>query len=201
MRKLFDAKDWKRTRLGDENLFELIMGQSPPSESYNKNGTGLPFLQGNAEFGPINPLPTIYCSKPLKIAKAGDVLISVRAPVGEINIANIDYCIGRGVGAIRVKEEVDNTFLFHYLKSIRNKLDSIAGGSTFKAVTKSQLEKFEVQLPPYKEQKRIAGILSTLDNKLSIQQNKKSKLETIKKGLMNDLLTGKKRIRINENGK
>lgn len=196
MRKLFEDKDWKIVKLGYENLFELIMGQSPPSSSYNREGKGLPFLQGNAEFGPIYPSPTIYCSKPLKVAKSGDVLISVRAPVGELNIADKDCCIGRGIGAIRAKSGINHIFLFYYLKFINRKINSMAGGSTFKAVTKSQLERFEITIPSLQEQEKIAEILSNLDKKLSIQQFKKSKLEMIKKGLMNNLLSGNKRIRV-----
>ena len=134
----------------------------------------------------------------MKVAKAGDILISVRAPVGEVNIANADCCIGRGVGAIRAKKDVDSQFLFFYLKSVNSKLDSISGGSTFKAITKNQLEKLEVFLPPITEQKKISLILSTIDKKLLIQKSKKSKLESIKKSLMNDLLTGKKRVKVTQ---
>ncbi len=196
MKELLDGK-WKLVKLGDENFFELIMGQSPPSESYNRDGIGLPFMQGNSEFGATYPEITVYCSKPVKIAKSGDILISVRAPVGEVNIANMDCCVGRGVGAIRPKKDVNTEYLFFVLKSMNSKLDSISGGSTFKAITKGQLEKFEIALPPIQEQKRISQILSTIDKKLSIQNSKKSKLEKIKKSLMDDLLTGKKRIKVN----
>ncbi|MBI2548159.1 restriction endonuclease subunit S [Candidatus Woesearchaeota archaeon] len=198
MKELFDGKKWPSVLLGDEKFFEMIMGQSPPSELYNRDGIGLPFLQGNAEFGDLHPSPTIYCSKPLKVAKEGDILISVRAPVGEVNMANTDCCIGRGVGAIRAKDGVDSQFLFFYLKSVNSKLDSISGGSTFKAITKNQLEKLEVFLPPITEQKKISLMLSTIDKKLSIQKSKKSKLESIKKSLMNDLLTGKKRVKVTQ---
>jgi type I restriction enzyme S subunit len=156
MKKLFDNKDWKSVSLGNEEHFEMIMGQSPPSEFYNKEKNGLPFLQGNADFGPINPTPQIYCSSPIKIAKKSDVLISVRAPVGEVNIAKEDYCIGRGLGAIRSKKEVNHEFLFYCLLNSKQQLDSISGGSTFKAVTKNQLEKFRISLPPIHEQKKIA---------------------------------------------
>ena len=198
MKELFEKKRWPAVTLGDEKFFEMIMGQSPPSELYNRDGVGLPFLQGNAEFGDLHPSPTIYCSKPLKMAKKGDILISVRAPVGEVNMADTDCCIGRGVGAIRAKEGVDSPFLFFYLKSVNSKLDSISGGSTFKAITKNQLEKLEVFLPPLNEQRKISLILSTIDKKLSIQKSKKSKLESIKKSLMNDLLTGKKRVKVTQ---
>ena len=196
MKELLHEKKWKLVKLGDENFFELIMGQSPPSESYNNEGIGLPFMQGNSEFGATYPEITVYCSKPVKIAKSGDILMSVRAPVGEINIANKDCCLGRGVGAIRPKKDVDTEYLFYILRSMNSKLDSISGGSTFKAITKGQLENFEIALPPIQEQKRISQILSIIDKKLSIQNSKKFKLNKIKKSLMNDLLIGKKRVKV-----
>ena len=79
---------WEITRLGDTEYFQIIMGQSPPSESYNESGIGTLFMQGCSEFGRIYPSPHYYCSKPLRIAEPGDILISVRAPVGEVNLNN-----------------------------------------------------------------------------------------------------------------
>ena len=166
-------EDWEVIKLGDEQNFELIMGQSPPSSTYNKNCNGLPFLQGNSEFGAISPKATIYCSAPAKEADKGDVLISVRAPVGEVNIANQKYCIGRGVGAIRAKNGVHNFYLFYYFESVKNKLDSISGGSTFKAITKGQIETFQIPLPPVPEQKSIAEILSTADQAISLVERER----------------------------
>jgi type I restriction enzyme S subunit len=103
-------EDWEVVRLGDEKLFELIMGQSPPSSSYNQNKKGLPFLQGKAEFGEIYPQPIKWCDKPIKVAEKNDILISVRAPVGDLNLADQKYCVGRGLAAIRLKNNVDSFF-------------------------------------------------------------------------------------------
>ena len=85
-----------------KDLCNINMGQSPPSETYNKNGEGLPFFQGNADFGKKFPNPKIYCGNPIKIAEKNDILISVRAPIGAINFANEKSCIGRGLAAITV---------------------------------------------------------------------------------------------------
>ncbi|MCS7144515.1 MAG: restriction endonuclease subunit S, partial [Archaeoglobaceae archaeon] len=90
-------KDWEVVRLGE--IAEIIMGQSPPSSTYNEDKNGLPFLQGKMEFGEIYPSPKLYCSQPIKIAEANDVLISVRAPVGDVNLAFLRVCIGRGLAA------------------------------------------------------------------------------------------------------
>ncbi len=87
---------------------EIIMGQSPKSDTYNDKGDGVPFFQGKSDFGELNPTERIYCSSPLKLAKEKDLLISVRAPVGDLNIANQECCIGRGLAAIRSKEGVSN---------------------------------------------------------------------------------------------
>jgi type I restriction enzyme S subunit len=93
-------KEWKIAKLSDEKLAEIIMGQSPPSSTYNKEGKGLPFLQGKMEFGKVYPSPMMYCSQPIKIAEPNDILISVRAPVGDVNVAPYRLCIGRGLAAI-----------------------------------------------------------------------------------------------------
>jgi len=82
---------------------DIIAGQSPPSETYNDNGVGLPFLQGNADFSFKYPAPALWCSAPHRAARQGDTLISVRAPVGEVNRADRDYAIGRGLAAVRAK--------------------------------------------------------------------------------------------------
>ncbi len=188
-------EDWKVVRLG--NYADVIMGQSPPSSTYNTEQNGLPFLQGCAEFGEIYPKPKIYCSNPIKIAEPNDILLSVRAPVGEVNIAPFKCCIGRGLSAIRTKEnKLHYMFLFYYLKFNGKVFEKIATGSTFKAIKKNDIENLQILRPPLEEQKKIAQILSTVDKKLEIERKEKEKLERIKKGLMDILLTGKVRVRV-----
>jgi len=189
-------KEWKVVRLRDKAIAEIIMGQSPPSSTYNKEGIGLPFLQGKMEFGDIYPSPTMYCSSPIKIAEAGDILISVRAPVGDVNIAPHKLCIGRGLTAIRFKRNIaNNWFYFYYLQKIKSFLENLGKGSTFKAITKDDLENLKLTLSPLKEQQKIAEILSSTDKKLELERNEKAKLERIKQGLMDLLLTGKIRVK------
>jgi type I restriction enzyme S subunit len=188
-------EEWEEVKLGDDTTADLIMGQSPPSSKYNRKGVGLPFFQGNAEFGDIYPEPVLYCSEPIKIAEKDDIFLSVRAPVGDINIAPFQSCIGRGLAAIRSKsDKLDYLFLFYYLKYGSKSFESLSMGSTFKAIRKVEVEKFKIPLPPLPEQRKIAEILTTIDKKLELERKRKQKLERIKQGLMNDLLTGKKRV-------
>jgi len=92
------------------SIADLIMGQSPPSTTYNLEGDGLPFFQGKTDFGSRHPRPRQFCSAPLKIANPGDILISIRAPVGPTNIADEECCIGRGLAAIRPQKSMENFF-------------------------------------------------------------------------------------------
>ena len=191
-------KDWGVIKLGDKELFKIIMGQSPPSSTYNKEGEGLPFLQGKMEFKEVYPSPVLYCSQPIKIAEQNDVLISVRAPVGDVNIAPYRLCIGRGLAAIRFNsEKANHWFYFYYLQKIKSFLENLGKGSTFKAITKDDLENLKVLYPSLSEQQKIAEILLTVDKKLEIERNEKTRLERIKQGLMDLLLTGKIRVKVN----
>jgi type I restriction enzyme S subunit len=166
------------------------MGQSPPSSTYNKEGIGLPFLQGKMEFGEVHPSPVMYCSNPMKVAEANDILISVRAPVGDANLAPWKLCIGRGLAAIRPNSRIsDHLFYFYYLQRIKRFLEALGKGSTFKAIVKNDLESLIVPLPPLPEQKAIAQILSTVDEAIQKTNEVIAKTERLKKGLMQELLT------------
>ncbi|MDI9335435.1 MAG: restriction endonuclease subunit S [Gammaproteobacteria bacterium] len=148
---------WEVKRLKNEAL--VIMGQSPSSESYNVDGIGQPFLQGNADFGELNPTPRSYSTEVNKSATEGDLLLSVRAPVGALNIANQAYGIGRGLCAIRPNERVTQKFLFHSLELIKLELFSIATGSTYEAVTVEQVNNSVCLVPPLIEQNKISDYL------------------------------------------
>ena len=125
------------------SVAEIIMGQSPPSDTYNDQGEGLPFYQGKTDFGLKYPAPRLYCTAPQKTAEAGDILISVRAPVGPTNIAPEKSCIGRGLAAIRAKG-IDAEFLFFNLRYVEPYIASLGTGSTFTAINKHHLADFEV---------------------------------------------------------
>ena len=144
---------WVRTSL--ENISTIILGQSPPSSTYNKEKTGLPFFQGKTEFGELHPVAKVWCDSPKKIAKKNDILISVRAPVGSTNISTDTCCIGRGLSAIRTSETVDMMYVFYHLRHMESHIAQKGTGTTFKAITGKQLRSIKLSLPPLSEQKRI----------------------------------------------
>ncbi|MYA37200.1 MAG: hypothetical protein F4030_00700 [Gammaproteobacteria bacterium] len=168
---------------------QVVMGQSPDSKYYSSEEIGLPFLQGCAEFQGRHPQHAIYCSRAGKIGCAGSILLSVRAPVGRLNVANRDYVIGRGLAALN-GTRVTQDFLEHFLVFQESKFRLASQGSTFEAINSSELKQWPILYPKEKaEQAKIAEVLSTLD--LAIKQTEAliAKQQRIKKGLMQDLLT------------
>jgi type I restriction enzyme, S subunit len=146
------------------DVCELIAGQSPPSSTYNEDKNGIPFFQGKTDFGQLNPVVRMWCSKPQKISLPNDILISVRAPVGPTNINNVKSCIGRGLSAIRCSNKVEQKFLLHYLRFNEAKIADKGTGSTFKAITQKELKSLKIPLPPLAEQQKIAAILDAADS-------------------------------------
>ena len=142
---------------------EIIMGQSPSSATYNMAEEGLPFFQGNADFGDEHPNVRMFCSNPIKIAEVSDVLLSVRAPIGAVNVADKKCCIGRGLAAIRPQKGKSITrYLFHLLIANRESLENKGTGSTFKAITGKVLNSVKVPHENVDEQKAIADILDKI---------------------------------------
>lgn len=149
---------WKWVKLG--KACDVIAGQSPPGETYRKSPDGLPFFQGKADFGLRHPIARTWCASPVKIAHPNDILISVRAPVGPTNVADVKSCIGRGLAAIRCGSLSDFDYILWTLKFYESHLARLGSGSTFPAINRSDLENLEIPLPPLPEQKRIAAILT-----------------------------------------
>jgi type I restriction enzyme S subunit len=150
-------RHWKVTRL--KNVASINMGQSPSSDDCTQEEIGLPFLQGNADFGEICPLPRSYCAVANKLANVNDILLSVRAPVGAINIADQTYGIGRGLCAITAQSEHSMRFVFHALQVMKSELFAVATGSTYEAVSTNQVGNATFLAPPHPEQKQIVAFL------------------------------------------
>ena len=162
-------KGWKWAFLGDNSIVTIIMGQSPPGETYNKDRIGLPFFQGCADFGSLYPEPTVWCSVPKRIAEPNDILISVRAPVGPTNIVKERCCIGRGLAAIRSKEGLSYKYLLLVLRNFEKKISSGGAGSIFNAIGKDEIKAIEFPLPP------------TLSDQLSIANELERKMANVEK--------------------
>ena len=150
------------------DICKINMGQSPESTSYNSDKQGVPFYQGNADFGALYPNPRIWCSKPIKLAKENDILISVRAPVGALNFSKEECCIGRGLAAITL---VSNDFLIEFIYwSLRRgvkELQSKSTGSTFKSINKKVLEEVRIPKISLKDQEDIIKNITLLTNILT----------------------------------
>lgn len=170
-------KEWGLKKLSE--VVELIMGQSPPSSTYTDKQKGLPFFQGKAEFGSRTPEVRKYCSKPVRIAEKNDILMSVRAPVGSLNIADQKCCIGRGLCAIRPSNKVDYLFLYHFLKSIEEKISAQGVGSTFTAINRKDIEKIEIPVPPLPIQKHIVTILEYAEQLKEKREQANKYMDTI----------------------
>ena len=138
-----------------KDIAEINMGQSPDSLSYNNVKRGLPFYQGNADFGELYPIAKTWCDTPKKTAKKNDILISVRAPIGAINYTSELCCIGRGLAAITVEDDIDRNYIYYFLKAKNSELINQGTGSTFKAIGKPVLEMLKVPAISEKQKKLI----------------------------------------------
>lgn len=180
---------WEVKKLGE--VAEIVMGQSPSSLNYNSIGNGLPLIQGNADIENRWAIKRTYTTQVTKRGKAGDVLMSVRAPVGEISRTMFDVCLGRGVCAIRFS----NKFLYHTLVFLEPSWAKHSKGSTFDSVNSDDVKSVDIRLPVEEtEQVAIAAILSDMDAELSELEARRDKTRSIKQAMMQELLTGKTRL-------
>ncbi|WP_300730278.1 restriction endonuclease subunit S [Pseudomonas sp.] len=181
--------EWEVKRLGE--MAEIVMGQSPSSSNYNSQGDGLPLIQGNADIANRKTIKRVFTTQITKRGRAGDTLMSVRAPVGEVSRATFDLCIGRGVCAIRYP----NDFLYHYLIFLEPMWGKHSKGSTFESVNSTDVKVVEVQLPSdFPEQTAIAAVLSDMDDELAALKQRLDKTRALKQGMMQELLTGRTRL-------
>lgn len=179
--------DWEVKKLGE--VSEVIMGQSPKSENYNVKKMGLPLIQGNADMKLGYTAPKMYTSEITKVCEIGDIIMSVRAPVGALAISKHKACIGRGVCSIKA-----NKYIYYFLIKNDNKLEKYSQGSTFKAINSSDIRNLQIPTPPLQEQEKIADILSTWDKAIENIEKLIKEKEMQKKGLMQELLTGETRL-------
>ena len=152
---------WKWKPIGDITI--IVAGQSPKGESLNELGEGIEFHQGKTDFSERTiRASTKFTTQPLKISEANSILMSVRAPVGDVNLCDRKLCIGRGLFSIKPRKNVDLEFLFAYLKTTKKHLESLATGTTFKAINGKVVRELFVPVPPLAEQCRIVARLNKL---------------------------------------
>lgn len=170
----------------------LIMGQSPNFESINFADNGMPFLQGKADFGLISPKPTVWCSESKKVAVKDDILLSVRAPVGSVNICDQDYIIGRGLCAIRPFKLV-NDYCWYLFQTISDKLLSRSTGTTYDAVSISDIANIVIPIPDRDTQIIISSYLDhrivNIDKLLADLQSQAEMLDRYKRELITEAVT------------
>ena len=182
--------EWQAKQLGE--FSEIIMGQSPSSAHYNNKGEGLPLIQGNADISGRKTIARVFTTEVTKRGHAADILMSVRAPVGEICRTDFEVCLGRGVCAIRCSK---NDFLYYALVSREPTWAKLSKGSTFDSISSADVEKFEIEQPADKtEQTAIATILSDMDAEIATRETKLAKARQLKQGMMQELLSGRIRL-------
>ena len=188
--------DWQIGGLGD--ICDIVMGQSPPGETYNEIGKGIPFFQGIRDFGFRFPSKRVYCTAPTRFAEEGDVLLSVRAPVGSLNITDERCAIGRGVAALRLKGK-QNSFLYYLLLATRTgwgKYD--AKGTVFGSATKQDVYDFKIVIPSKELQDKFGEFMESLDKKILLNERESRDLTAIRDLLLPKLMSGKIRVPLNK---
>ena len=163
-----------------KEVCSIKMGQSPASDSYNDNGEGVPFFQGNADFGERYPVARKWCSAPMKMAEPEDILISVRAPIGALNYAKEECCIGRGLAALTPnKSKILPEYMFWLLKGKNAELNSKRTGSTFKAIGRKVLEEILVPDIGMEQQMEYAANLEKINGIIQLRKQELQKLDEL----------------------
>ncbi len=174
-------------------LATITMGQSPPSMFYNLRGEGLPLIQGNADIEDRQTIDRVWTTHGSKRCDAGDLLLTVRAPVGAVAVAKKKACLGRGVCGL--KPIGDSAFLFHALVQSERSWQILEQGSTFTSANSEQIGQFRLRIPTGEnEQQAIAAILSDMDAEIAALEQQRGKAHAIKQGMMQQLLTGRIRL-------
>lgn len=180
--------DWEQGVLS--NIAEITMGQSPSGDSYNENRTGTVFFQGRAEFGTRFPTIRLYTTEPKRLARENDILMSVRAPVGDLNIAHEDCCIGRGLAAIRSKTG-QQSFLLYSLLSLRPQLNVFNGeGTVFGSINRDSLNKLPLTIPDKEAITRFESIVAPMDAIIRANHDENCRLAGIRDSLLPRLMSG-----------
>ncbi len=174
--------EWEEKKLGE--ICVIIMGQSPSSTSYNTDKIGIPLIQGNADIQNRFSFPRNWTTEKTKECKIGDLILTVRAPVGAVAKSMHNACVGRGVCAVRNNSSSNLEFIYQFLLDYETKWGSLEQGSTFTAVSGVEINKIKISTPNLAEQTKIANFLSAIDEKINQCGVQIEKMEGWKKGLL-----------------
>lgn len=189
----FEGQEWKEVRLGD--VADIRMGSSPKSSAYNQDGVGLPLIQGNADIRNGRTFPRSFTSEVTTTCEPGDILLSVRAPVGTVAISEHTACVGRGAAVILPRAGTSWLWLKHLMLALEAKWTKVSQGSTFDAVNSKDIKAFAVSTPnDTAEQDRLGEVLEVAEQEILSLLAQIEKLRTEKQALMQQLLTGKRRV-------
>jgi len=184
---------WEVASVDDE--FDLTMGQSPPGDTYNETGDGLPFYQGRADFESRFPKRRVYCTAPTRLAKAGDTLISVRAPVGDINMAGEDCAIGRGVAAARHKSG-SRSFTYQFMRGLEAVFARFeAEGTVFGSISKKDFHAIPCVAPPRPVVVAFEMMVSLGDGRIEATTRETRTLAALRDTLLPKLISGEMRVK------
>lgn len=179
-------KGWKNEKIGC--YFDLTMGQSPPGNTYNESGEGMPFYQGRTDFGVRFPAERVYCTAPTRLAKKRDVLVSVRAPVGDINVAVSDCAIGRGVAAVRYEHPSFALYVLRHQESAFKRFES--DGTVFGSINRKQFESLPFVVSPDELVRRFQSLVGPLDEEIESNEWQVRNLIVLRDTILPKLLSG-----------
>lgn len=182
------SPDWVEGSLRD--IADITMGQSPSGKSYNEDGIGTIFFQGRAEFGVRFPTIRLYTTEPKRMAYANDILMSVRAPVGDLNIAHTDCCIGRGLAAIHSKTN-HQSFVLYTMFSLRKQLDVFNGeGTVFGSINRNSLNDMPILIPSNETIEEFERIVAPMDATIRNNYDEICHLQAVRDSLLPRLMSG-----------
>jgi type I restriction enzyme S subunit len=178
---------WTEGTLSD--IADITMGQSPSGSSYNENGNGIIFFQGRAEFGFRFPTVRLYTTEPKRMACVNDTLMSVRAPVGDINVAHTDCCIGRGLAAIHSNNH--QSFVLYTMRSLKKQLDVFNGeGTVFGSINQNSLNKMPLLIPSNEKINEFEEAVAPMDAAIRNNYDESCRLEQLRDSLLQKLISG-----------
>jgi type I restriction enzyme S subunit len=185
-----NEKGWETRKIG--NVCKINMGQSPPGESYNKSGMGIPLLNGPTEFGDVHPTPSQWTDMPTKICSTGDILFCVRgATAGRMNWTDQEYCIGRGIAAIQAIPHLsESRYLYQLLLMNYGRFQATGRGSTFINISYDELSNLVIPIPPFPLQQKFASIVEKVESLRQNQQSSNHQIENLFNALMQKAFKG-----------